>query len=223
MTTNNLDLNFWVDIAQIATMLLTLVGLIISFWLSREALKEVRRDRVIGQRPFLLFDYGGHQSRIELKKYNDGKEYASFFWPKLESGGIHVPTVGKLRNLGTGPAVDVRLQWIIEEIYIKGEKFKIDDTKRKEPQYSPENNQNPIRESHIFPNQETGYHLLPRFISHDFNRKIERADGHFIIHYQDTFNNKHQTFQKFHAFPDYEKMTFHTTFGDLIKNENDYR
>lgn len=222
MAEEKYDIKFWVDIAQIATMLLTLVGLIVSFWMSRKALREVQHDRVIGQRPYLLFDFGGFREQIELKKREDGKEYVTFHWPELESGGIHVPTVGKLRNLGTGPAVGIKLKWIVEEIYIKGEKFKIDEEKRKETHYSPEYNQNPIRVSHLFPNQESGYHLLPRFISHDLTRKIERADGYFIISYQDTFNNSHKTFQKFHAFTDYEKMTFHTTFSDLIKNENDY-
>jgi hypothetical protein len=223
MTENQYDVKFWVDVAQIITMVLTLIGLIISFWMSTRALKEVQHDRVINQRPFLLFDYGGHQARIELKKRDDGKEYASFYWPALETVGIHVPTVGRLRNLGTGPAVAVKLQWIVEEISIKGEKFKIDDAKRKEPQYSLQFNQNPIMVSHLFPNQESGYHLLPRFISQDFSRKIEQAEGYLIISYQDTFNNKHRTLQKFYAFTDYEKLTFHTTFSDLVRNDNDYK
>lgn len=222
MTENTCDIKLWVDIAQIATFLITLIGLTISFWMSRKALEEVQHDRVAAQRPFLLFDYGGHRSAIEIKKHKDDKDYASFVWPELESGGIHVPTVGKLRNLGTGPAVAIKLQWVVELIYIKGEKFVIDDEKRKESQYSPEFNQNPINRSHLYPNQESGYHLLPRFISHDFNRKIEKAEGRLVISYLDTFNNAHKTVQQFYAFTDYEKLTFHTTFSDLIESENKY-
>lgn len=220
------NFQMWVDIAQIITAIVTLIGVGLSFWISRKTLQEIQRDRVVGQRPFLLFDYGGYVSTINFKKYEgDSNEYIELFWPPTGNGGVHVVTVGKLKNLGTGPALDVRIRWIVEEVFIKGERFKIDKDKRKESQYLPNNNENPINKSHLYPNEESGFHLIPHFISFDFERKIERAGGYFIISYYDTFENKHETFQKFNVFTDYNNLSqgFHTTFSDLIKKKSHYQ
>jgi hypothetical protein len=223
MENQTLDLKLWVDIAQIITALITLLGVATAFWLSRKTLREIQNDRIISQRPFLLFDYGGHKTSVEFNKARDGKEYTQAYWPVVnEKGGIRVPTIGKLKNLGVGPAIDVRITWIVEQVYIKGEKFKIDDEKRKESQYMPSMNSNPIMTSHLFPNQESGFHLIPYFISADFEKKIERADGYFKITYFDTFKNKHETYQKFHVFTDYVDKKFHTTFSDLIEQKSYY-
>ena len=61
-------------------------------------------------------------------------------------------------------------------------------------------------------------HLIPYFISADFERKIERSEGYLIISYYDTFENKHKTYQKFHVFTNYhdDAKWFHTTFSDLL-------
>lgn len=221
-----LDIKLLVDIAQIATTIITFIGIALSFWLSRKTLKEVQKDRIYNQRPFLIFQHGGHVIGIDFKKHADGKTYIQPHWPSAGSGqGVYVPTFGELQNYGTGPAIDITISWIVEEVYIKGEKFKIDVEKRNESQYSQSRNTNPLRTTHLFPNQETGIHLIPHFVSCDFERKIERADGHFIVSYNDTFGHKYETHQKFHVFTNYDdpEKGFHTTFSDLIKNENQYR
>lgn len=221
-----LDITLWVDIAQIATAIITLIGIALSFWISRKTLREVQRDRIYNQRPYLVFEYGGHVISVVFKTHQDGKSYIQPLWPPVAGGrGLHIPTFGHLKNFGTGPAIDITISWIVKEVHIKGEKFKIDDEKRKEQQYSKLLNTNPLMTTHLFPNQETGIHLIPHFISTDFERKISRADGHFIITYNDTFGNKYETLQKFHVFTDYENPDkgFHTTFSDIIKNENHYR
>ncbi|MDD5185425.1 MAG: hypothetical protein PHS84_09220, partial [Paludibacter sp.] len=138
-------LDIWVSIAQILTALIALVGIGLSFWFSIKTLREVQIERVISQRPFLLFDYGGFKTLIEFIKHEDNKQYIQAYWPKInENGGIHVPTIGKLKNYGSGPAIDIKLKWIVEEVTIKGERFLIDDSKRKELKYSEKMNINPI-------------------------------------------------------------------------------
>jgi len=220
-----LDIRLWVDLAQIITALVTLSGVALSFWISRKTLHEIQNDRILGQRPFLLFDYGGHRTEIEFTKQNDDKEYIQAYWPKInDKGEIMVPIIGKLKNLGSGPAIDVRITWVVEEVYIKGEKFNIDDEKRKEKQYSLSWNENPIMTSHLYPNQESGFHIIPYFISSDFEKKIEKASGYLKITYFDTYENKHETYQKFNVFTNYSEQNkwFHTTFSDLIKKTSHY-
>ena len=210
-------IKFWVDFAQIVTTLVAVIGVILSFWIARRTLREVQKDRIISQRPFLLFEYGGYGIRMDYIKHDDDKVYNQAYWPVInDKGGIKIETVGQLKNYGTGPALDIRIQWIVEEVYIKNEKFVIDELKRKERKYAPEFNINPIMTSHLYPNQESGFHLIPYFISTDFEKKIERASGYLIISYSDTYQNKHETHQKFNVFTDYEKKWFHTTFSDLI-------
>jgi len=225
MTIYLLDIKLWVDIAQIVTALIAIIGIALSFWFSRKTLKEAQQDRIYNQRPFLLFEYGGHVISIEFKTHQDGKTYNHPLWPPIAGGpGLHIPTFGHLKNFGTGPAIDITISWIVEEVHIKGEKFKIDKEKRKENQYAESWNTNPLRTTHLFAGQDTGIHLIPHFISVDFEHKIERADGYFIISYGDTFGHKYKTHQKFHVFTDYKhpEKGFHTTFSDLLKNENHY-
>jgi hypothetical protein len=225
MKTILLDIKIWVDIAQIIAVIIAIIGVALSFWLSRQTLKEVQRDRVYNQRPFLIFEYGGHVIAIDFKKHQDGKTYNQPLWPKVGMGqGVYIPTYGHLKNYGTGPAIDITITWVVDEVHIKGETLKIDNEKRKEAQYSESWNTNPLRTTHLFAGQETGMHLIPHFISADFERKIERADGYFLINYTDTFGHKYKTHQKFHVFTDYKQPEkgFHTTFSDFVKNEGPY-
>ena len=213
----------WVDLSQIVTAIVALVGIVLSFWFSRKTLLEVKKDRIISQRPFLLFEYGGNRTTIEFRKHLDDKEYVQAYWPVInDKGGIHVPTIGKLKNFGSGPAIDIKIKWIVEEVYIKGERFNIDENKKKEKKYSESMNTNPIMTSHLYPNQESGFHIIPYFISADFEKTIERASGYIIITYSDTYENKHETYQKFNVFTNYDEKWFHTTFSDLITNKNHY-
>ncbi len=46
-------------IFNIFAPIITAVGIIISFWFSLKTLKEVRREKVLAQKPYLLFEQGG--------------------------------------------------------------------------------------------------------------------------------------------------------------------
>jgi hypothetical protein len=218
-----LNFQLWVDVAQVITALFTLIGVILSFWFSRNTLKEVQRERWYGQRPYLLFQYGGRVISIDFKKHEDGKVYVQILWPSAGQG-IIIPTLGELKNYGTGPAIDVNITWVVEKIYTKNAEILIDENKRKELQYSSDRNTNPIMATHLLPSQESGIHLMPFFISADFDRAIKRADGYLIIKYSDTFGHNHETYQKFHVFTHYEtpERGFHTTFSDLMASKSNY-
>lgn len=64
-----------VSIAQIVTATVAIVAVVLSFWVARKTLKEVQRGRIHSQKPFLLFDYGGHQAEIEFRNNKDGEEF----------------------------------------------------------------------------------------------------------------------------------------------------
>lgn len=83
-------------------------------------------------------------------------------------------------------------------------------------------NTNPIQTSHLYPNQESGFHLIPYFIGSDTGRTIEEANGYLIISYLDTFEIPRLTYQRFHAFTNYEEKWFHTTFSDIIPDIEKY-
>src|ERR1035441_4730895 len=120
-----LDIKAWVDIAQIGIAIMTLIGIALSFWISRKTLKEVQKDRIYNQRPFLIFQYGGQRIAIEFKKHDDGKLYVHPYWPSSGTGkSVFVPTFGHLKNYGTGPAIDITITWYVDEVNIRGEKFK---------------------------------------------------------------------------------------------------
>jgi len=49
----------YVAIAQIILPIITLIGIIVSMWLSVKALREVQTDRRLRQMPHLAFEPGG--------------------------------------------------------------------------------------------------------------------------------------------------------------------
>ena len=67
--TNRIIMTDYVEIAQIVTPFIVLLGIIISMWLSIRALREVQRDRRLRQMPHLAFEYeGGGIYYIEFVK-----------------------------------------------------------------------------------------------------------------------------------------------------------
>jgi hypothetical protein len=215
-------IKLWVDIAQIATAILTLIGIYGSMHLSIKAIREVEKDRKYSQRPYLLFDMGGHIMGIELKKdFKTGKYYAAIKWDELPGGFVSVHFYGKLKNYGTGPAFDIHITWLVNRIWIKDEMFEIDNEKLKQAQYNPKFNTNPVVPKHLVANQETGLHLMPTFIADDFDRKISKAEGVHILTYKDSFGEKYTTRQKFYVFTDYQhpENGFHVTFSDIVEEK----
>ena len=65
---DNTILGEYAALAQLATPLIALVGILISMWLSVRALREVQTDRKLRQMPHLAFDHGGERYPIEFVK-----------------------------------------------------------------------------------------------------------------------------------------------------------
>ena len=65
---NDLTLMEWSAIAQIVIAVLTVVGVIVSLYMSIRALKENKEDRLIRQKPHLAFEGYGYQLPVEFVK-----------------------------------------------------------------------------------------------------------------------------------------------------------
>lgn len=55
-------------IFNIIAPFITTIGIIISFWVSLKSLKEIKRDRILAQKPYLLFWQGGVSDKAILVK-----------------------------------------------------------------------------------------------------------------------------------------------------------
>lgn len=233
----NFTLEEWSFLAEIVVALLTLLGILISLWLSISALREVQLDRKLRQKPFLAFEPGGHRMPIEFtagkgvpglnpafvqKTFSDlpkNAESVRLSQIKREDGSYNLILYGHLKNYGLGPALCTEIVWIPKSIWIGSEEFFIDQKKLLQPIYHRDLNTLPASPSHILPGEESKLSRLPTFIVLDVEKKLTRVDGVLEIEYEDVFNQKHKTTQEFHLFTNYnnEPPNVHVTFSDLVK------
>lgn len=230
-----MDLNDWSAIAQIVIATLTLVGILVSLYMSTKALSEIKRDRELRQAPFLAFENGGFRISVEFvkagrripgfdpefvertfKEIPEGAESVRVKHINLDNGGTNFMHYGRLYNYGLGPALNTIIYWQPEEITIGSDTFKIDDNKLREPKYSKGLNRIYPTTINIKPGQEANLIWLPVFIEKDFEKKITEARGILEIHCQDVFNKKYHWEQSFFISTGYdkEKPYVHITFGD---------
>jgi hypothetical protein len=225
------------DIAQILTTIITVIGVFASIWLSIKALREVQRDRKLNHKPYLIFERGAHRIPIEFKKRgksipginpNYVKHTFSHLPDDIESVRVKKGKKGKiikyghLKNYGNGPAVNVKVLFKPQKIWVGKEMFKLKNQKLKEPQYKESLNTLPISPSHVSKDNEGQLVRIPTFIEKDFEKKITRIDGILKINYFDIFNQKHTTKQVFRIFTGYEEEEKYLqfVFGDL-KNKKE--
>ncbi len=236
----SLTLIEWGSIAQILITVITAVGVFTSIYISIKALREVQADRKQRQRPHLMFEYGGEEYPIELRKI--GKSLPGVDTTYAEKVFSYIPDdaesidieqrrdeqgiiddylfIGTLNNYGVGPALATTVTWVPKEISIGSESFVIDYNKLKEPIYASELNTVPASPSHIMPNDESGLTRLPTYIVKDFEKKISSVDGILEIKYKDVFGTTHTTKQVFYLFTNYKKLKIHITFSDLLSNNS---
>ncbi len=232
-------LNDWSSIAQILIAVFTVLGVLISLYLSTKALREVQSDRQQRQKPHLAFERGGY--RYSIKFVKAGKRIPGVnpksverLFPELpedaesirlnerknDDGTINPIWIGRLNNYGLGPALSTHVTWVPVELWVGNEQFKLDEKKRSEPVYSLSLNTMPTVPAHIQPSEESGMPRLPTFIEKDIEKKITRVEGTLIITAKDVFENLLECQQEFTIFTNYkdEKPWVHVTFGDLILN-----
>ena len=226
--------------AQLVIATFTMVGVLASLYFSTKALREVQADRQQRQRHYLAFERGGHRYPIKFVNAGrripgvdpkaverlfpslpDGSESVRLDEKKKENGSIDLITIGHLKNYGLGPALSVRVTWIPIEVWIRNERFEINEQKLAEPIYSVGLNTMPSVPAHILPGEEAGLSRLPTFIEKDVEKKITRVEGILAIAAQDVFGNPILSRQEFSIFTGYkdEKPWFHVSIGDLILND----
>lgn len=232
----NLTLTEWSDVANVVIALFTIIGIIVSLYFSRKALKEVQKDREHSQRPWLAFEGGGYRIPIHFVKAGKripGKnpEYVEAVLASLpdeaESNRFESITedgdlrkIGKLVNYGVGTALEAEVLWIPKTIKIGSEEFEIDERKLAEPLYSEALNTSPAVPENILPKEESGLTGLPAFIEKDFQKKISEVEGVLEITYRDTYNKIHTTKQLFFMATNYQEKDngpwIHVTFRDVL-------
>ena len=210
---------------EIATAAFTIIGVIASLYMSVKALREVQIDRKLQKEPYLAFETGGQKFPIEIIRQDDRTENDEMS-ASMEIVRINLKTedgriknmYGKLRNFGLGPAIETKIIWIPQEIWLGTEKFHINEEKLLEKKYSNQYNTIPASPGHILPGQEGKFFRIPAFIQRDTEMKITKVDGMIEIQCYDVFRNKHTVRQKYHLFTGYKEETpyIHFTFSDLI-------
>jgi hypothetical protein len=228
-----MNLNEWSSLAQILTAIVTLVGVLISLYMSIKALREVQRDRYFRQAPHLAFETGGFRMPVEFVKAGKrvpglAPEFVESIFSELpvdaesvrpqhnieEDGGMDLFRFGKLINHGMGPAFEASVKWVPKQIKIGSELFDIDSKKRSEPKYSKKLNRTYPLTRNIKPNQQTELCWLPLFIEKDTEKKITESSGILEISCQDVFKKEHIWNQGFyiktgyHETPAYVHVTF---------------
>ena len=213
-------------IGEVTGAAFTLVGVLLSLYMSLRALREVQADRRLSKAPYLAFEPGGQRHPIEFdilteeeRREENLDELESAAWVSLKTAdGEVVHEYSGLRNYGLGPAIEARTVWLPKRIWIGAEDFGIDEKKSSEPKYGRELNTIPASPGHILPNQEATFFRIPAFIHCDLERKVARVDGVIEIECLDVFRQKHVTRQEFHVFTGYrdDPPYIHFTFSDII-------
>jgi hypothetical protein len=220
------------SIAQIALVLITAVGIIVTLRIAVATIREIRNDRALRHRPYLAFDQGGFKYRVEFVAAGKSipgvnPSYVAKVFPDLPANALSVRLVersdkdfgvGRLTNYGVGPALHTKVIWIAQHISIGTEKFDIDAKKLSEPVYCRDLNSMPSYKAHISPNATTFLTRLPTFIEKDIEKKITEVHGYLAITCMDIFHSHLTTMQEFRIFTDYKDNvpTVHITFGALI-------
>lgn len=222
---NSLTLTNIANVAQIVLAVATVGGVLAALITTKMTLREVQNDRQFRQAPFLTFEPGGWPIPVNISKVGlriPGVE-PSYVEKTFKGLPADVKTIqpkknfGELPNAGIGPALDVWVQWIPEEIKIGRDSFQIDDKKLAEPAYSGPLNKVPASPRIIAPGQKSELTRLPSFIVMDVDQKIKEVSGYLKITCTDTSGRPYVTMQSFWLSTDYgdQQPSIHVTFLDL--------
>ena len=169
--------------AQIASTLLSALGVGVSIALGIASLNNNRRDRLLKTQPNLAFSVGGQLIRAELRPL-DGfpgvnqtdPEVRDFL--RLFPAGTRVIGLtgrfGQLLNYGQGTAYDVKIVFLPTSITKSGTEVSINAFRRQRPPYSADFNTILSTPSHIAPEQAGSFGILPGsvYLSDDQVSKI---------------------------------------------------
>jgi hypothetical protein len=240
--TPTLTLADWSAVAQIGATVFAGLGIIISMLLTRRTLADVQTDRRLRHRPYLTFERRGEVVPVEferggrfvpgvnpryaeamLSNLPEDAESVVLANAELSDGTIEPAFYGILKNFGSGAALEVRVTWEANCVWIGEERFELDDTKKTEPLYSEPLNRMPVIPSHIEPGQTARLSRLPAFIVKDHMRKISRVEGEIELWCRDIFGAHHVSRQHFLVWPQYlhAPPQVGITFGETVSESDD--
>jgi hypothetical protein len=200
------------DIAQIVIAAFTAVGVIVSILFARSTLLETRRDREARQAPFLAFQPGGWE--LTLERFLRQSDQTEFYRLKWRSPG-EPQHFGRLVNLGSGPALAARVQWIIDVYEPTGAKG------GDPPALEDLSDTLPLLPRQLRPGEEAQLTRLPFFIAEDTAHLIQRASGRLVIKCHDVAGKHCEYVHTFMLWTAYHRSPpmLHITFQDLIPPE----
>jgi hypothetical protein len=222
-------LSDWSNVAQVATAVVTVLGVLASMYLSVRALREVQMDRRLRHKPYVAFEGGGWVLPLEFKRV--GKRIPGMNPLSVEkhfadlsddAESIQVKGFpryyGVLINFGLGPALETRVSWIAKQVTIGSETFEINGQKSQEPRYLSSFNTLPLMPGHVMPNTAARLARIPTFIDKDSEKKLKVVNGVLEIRCEDVFGQTHLTTQEFRIRTEYDNETpeITLTFGDVL-------
>lgn len=217
------------DIAQVVIAIATGIGVLVALFVAATSLRELRLDRRLRRLPFLVFEQGSFHIPVEFRVAGaavmgvEPYEALKAFGHLPADGesirpAANVHRIGHLSNLGTGPALDVHVIWIPEEIQIGSDRIALDASKREEPAYSADFNEMPSSPRNLMPGDVAFLTRLPVFIEKDYQKRIGYAEGALRVEFRDVFGESHWLNQQFRLWPGYEEdpPAIGVTFGDVL-------
>lgn len=190
-------------ISQVIATILTGVGVVISIWLGIAALREARQQRLQHVQPRMLFDRGGQSIPAEVYRGHAipgiDRNYAKFLLRHFPQDAPLCRPAGpwaRLRNHGTGSALNVAITFFARKIVKANEEFTVDAAKQREFPYSEALNRLPAAPSNIAPGEEGRFFRFPTMVVVDATGQLSLVEGFVRISYYDVFGNPYEAWQK---------------------------
>ncbi|MDR3735538.1 MAG: hypothetical protein P4L10_08390 [Acidobacteriaceae bacterium] len=191
--------SFYASVAQILATIFAGITTLIAVW----ALSEVRKDRSLRARPYLLLDHGGFRVEVEqVDRLGIPGVNPAYAQRTIEKAGMKVTATwrakhdwGRLINHGVGAAIGAEIIIITKAVTRSGETFKIDNIKLQCCPYEPALNTIPANPSHIEPGKSANFFRLPTLVVLDSNSAVSSAACEIIIRYKDIFGKKYENRQ----------------------------
>ncbi|MEU3455520.1 hypothetical protein ABZ671_18260 [Micromonospora sp. NPDC006766] len=190
------------------------------------AREELHTDRRLRFHPIVVFDQG--PVTVPVKKRRFGRRIAGINPKAVEeafppqTAGLEVMDstrpYGSIRNIGAGPALDVRVWWVAERLHFGDDVFMVDSAKLIEPKFSEGFNDLPAVPSIFGTDDSAEMTRIPTFLIADFDQKITRVEGVLRITYSDIFGNHLETRQLVRMFVERDggEPDLLVTFADLL-------
>jgi hypothetical protein len=206
------------DVAQVVIG----VAALVSLWIALVSLREVRRERIQRAQPWLAFEHGGQVvqwKEVETTKlpgYNPAS-IKSLVGDRPRNVRDPIGTWGRLRNHGSGVALQTKITFVTASATVGVETFRIEPDKLDEFPYDLFFNQIPASPSHIHPGEEGRFSRIPTPIfEQQGNRRI--INGLVVIRCQDTLDARHVRYQRFRVGV-HDHGTLTITFSDEYDHE----